>query len=66
MLFIWFYILIAVDRPRGPDLLIVTIALVCLTVLVMPCYGEESSWIPDHIRIAQSHKLIAAFVLGNV
>lgn len=57
---------VAVDRTRGPDLLIVTIALESLTVLVMPCYGEDSTWISEHVRISQTHKLIAAFVLGKL
>jgi len=60
------YVVDGDDRPRGPDILIIIITLISLMALCLPCHGEDSSIFPDNIRLNQQHKLIAAFVLGEL
>ncbi|XP_067939213.1 motile sperm domain-containing protein 1-like isoform X2 [Watersipora subatra] len=57
---------IQVDTPKRPSLLYVYIGIVCLAVLYLPIDGETPSFLSNYIKLENSHKLIAAYVLGMI
>ncbi|KAI0226884.1 Motile sperm domain-containing protein 1 [Lamellibrachia satsuma] len=51
---------------HGPNWLIVSAAVVCIAVLMLPTHGDPGSIIPHYLCLSLPQKLIAAYILGLV
>ena len=49
----------------GPNWLIVTVAVLCISFLMLPLHGAIDSNLPKYLHVSTHQKLIAAYILGR-